>query len=243
MKIQVLQHVLFEGPGHIENWVHSKNFQMTKTCLWKNEVMPGLDTFEWLVIMGGPMNVDEEEKYPWLADEKRLIRQSVEAGKVVLGICLGAQLIADTLGAKIYPNKQKEIGWFSIELTPESRNSRILQGLPELLTVFHWHGDTFDIPPGAVRLAGNNVCINQAFSYGRRVLGLQFHLESTPETVRLLTEHCHGDLLEGPTVQSIEEMQIQKDAFENLQRHLFCVLDNLYENAMQSTQMRLISTQ
>jgi GMP synthase-like glutamine amidotransferase len=159
---------------------------------------------DWLIVMGGSMNVYEYRNHPWLREEKRFIETAIGQGKHVLGICLGAQLIADVLGAKVYQNQEKEIGWFPITLRPEAR-SFFADG-PSPLEVFHWHGDTFDLPSGATWLAESEGCKHQAFSYGRNVIALQFHLEMNAMTVRNLLEHCHSDLTPGRFVQPPEEI-------------------------------------
>ena len=145
------------------------------------------------------MSVNDEGEYPWLAAEKRLVREAIEGSRPVLGVCLGAQLIASSLGAKVYRNAEKEIGWFPIAGTAPADSDSF--AFPRSLTVFHWHGETFDLPPGSRRLASSAACANQAFQIGRRALGIQFHLETTPEAAGLLVQNCRADLVEGPFVQ------------------------------------------
>ena len=139
--------------------------------------------------MGGPMGIYDHEEHPWLMAEKKIIRQAIDGGKTVLGICLGAQLIADVLGANVYPGPQKEIGWFPIQRADDAPDF-----LPDELTVFHWHGDTFEIPDGAIRLASSEACENQGFVYNDRVVALQFHMETTPESMEALIENCGHEL-------------------------------------------------
>ena len=136
------------------------------------------------------MNVDEVETYPFLAEEVQRLERAVEARLPVLGVCLGAQLLAKALGARVYPNKTKEIGWYEVELLPGVKDDPLFGGIAKpqaeaksKVTVFQWHGDTFDLPPGAVRLARSEQCENQAFRYGRAAYGLQFHLEVTAEII------------------------------------------------------------
>ena len=137
-----------------------------------------MSDFDWLIILGGPMNIYEEDKYPWLSKEKEFIHQAIASDKIVLGICLGAQLMADVLGGKVQRNVHREIGWFPVKLMPESKASRIFRVLPEEFMALHWHGDTFELPPGAVHTAESQACKNQAFELGKAI-GLQFHLESS----------------------------------------------------------------
>src|SRR5262249_47695751 len=136
-----------------------------------------LQEIDLVVVLGGPMNIYEEDKFPWLIAEKKFIRQAIEEKLAVLGLCLGSQLIADVLGAKIYPNDEKEIGWFPVEVTEAALKHRLFSHWPNFFTPFHWHGDTFDLPEGAIHLARSQACRNQAFLYQDRVVGLQFHLE------------------------------------------------------------------
>jgi len=135
--------------------------------------------------------------------EKQFVREALTRGVAVLGVCLGAQLIASALGARVGPNPVKEVGWFPIDATPPSPG---YAPLPRTGTVFHWHGETFDLPSGAVRLARSAGCANQAFQLGRNVVGVQFHLESTPATVRALAHHCAAELVPEPYVQSGQQL-------------------------------------
>ena len=136
-----------------------------------------------LVILGGPMNVDETDKYPYLAQEIEWIKQALAAGLPILGICLGSQLLAKALGARVYPNHVKEIGWYAVDLMPAADRDSLFDACGQRVTVFQWHGDTFDLPPNAVRLASSPLCRNQAFRYGRHAYGIQFHIEMTPELI------------------------------------------------------------
>ncbi len=206
MHIHYLQHVSFEGPSIIADYAESNGFTLTATRLFSSETFPDLNEIDLLVVMGGPMNIYEEEKYPWLPGEKKFIRDAIDAGKAVLGICLGAQLIADVLGARVFPGDVKEIGWFPITLTEDGRQADIFRFLPWKFKVFHWHGDTFSIPERSVHLARSAGCPNQGFIYDGRVLGLQFHLESTEVSIQKLVENCKNDIVEGKYIQSAEEM-------------------------------------
>ena len=158
MRIHYLQHVRFEGLGCIETWAQSEKHSLTGTHFFQNDPLPELGNLDWLIVMGGPMGVADEQKYPWLTTEKRFIEKAIRDGKTVLGICLGAQLIADVLGARVYSIQHKEIGWFPIELTDEGQRSSLLGFIPDQFDVFHWHGDTFDLPDGATHLARSEAC-------------------------------------------------------------------------------------
>ena len=181
------------------------------TRLFEDPTLPDADDLDLLVIMGGPMSVNDEADHPWLAPEKQFIRKAIEKDKAVIGICLGAQLIAGAMGAAVYPNKEKEIGWFPVTGT-QSDNAEEFFAFPQELLVFHWHGETFDLPDGAMRLARSDACRNQAFQLGQRVIGLQFHLETTPDTARDLVHHCRDELQPSRYVQGAAEILGVKDS-------------------------------
>jgi GMP synthase-like glutamine amidotransferase len=208
MRAHYLQHVPFEGLGSIEPWLNENGYEITNTRLFESTRLPDLDEFELLVVMGGPMSANDESGYSWLVHEKNFIRSAIEAGKSVLGVCLGAQLIASALGARVYPNRHKEIGWFAVQGIPLSDDSMFR--FPPSLEVFHWHGETFDLPPRAVRLATNAGCENQAFQIGKSVIGLQFHLEATPHSAEEIISNCRGDLIASQYVQTEEELLAAK---------------------------------
>ena len=204
MRIHYLQHVPSEGPGWIENWAISNGHSISGTRLFANEAFPSVTEIDWLVIMGGPMNIYEHEKHPWLIREKAFLREAIDNKLAVLGICLGSQLIADVLGAKVRRNPEKEIGWFPVEFTSAARS--LFRSMPAEASVFHWHGDTFDLPPGAIHLAASAGCKNQAFLLGDRVIGLQFHIEVTRELVEEMVRSEPDDITKGRFVQSAEEL-------------------------------------
>ncbi len=197
MKLHYLQHVPFEGLGHIAEWARFRKIEVSGTKLFAEEAPPSPDKLDWLVVMGGPMGIYDHEQHPWLVEEKTFIKECIDSGKTVVGICLGAQLIADVLGARVYPGEHKEIGWF-----PVRRADGAPQWFPEEILAFHWHGDTFDLPLGAVRLAYSDACHNQGFLCKDRVVGLQFHLESTHQSIEDLIENCSDELVEAPYIQS-----------------------------------------
>lgn len=225
-----LQHVPFEGLGYIEQWLVDHNYEITYTALYEYADFPAIKDIDLLVIMGGPMSVNDEADYAWLAAEKAFIKQVVEAGIPTLGICLGAQLIANTFGANIYPNtvngvKVKEIGWLPIEGVnqPDTQNFQF----PAQCNVFQWHGETFDLPQKATLLAKSAVCKNQAFQLGSAI-GLQFHLETTPESAKAIVEHCGDELVidvsdqsvSGEFIQSKEKILSAKEADYESMNHL-----------------------
>jgi GMP synthase-like glutamine amidotransferase len=201
MRAHFFQHVPFEGLGCIEPWLRSAGTKVTGTKFFEAATLPRIKDIDLLIVMGGPMSVNDEIGLPWLVSEKRFIRQAIEAEKAVVGICLGAQLIANAMGARVYPNKTKEIGWFPVS-SVQTGGSEKLFTFPSELVVFHWHGETFDLPVGAVHLARSIVCENQAFQLGRRTIGIQFHLETTPESAREIVSNCRSELAPSSYVQS-----------------------------------------
>ena len=231
MRIHYLQHVPFEGLGSIETWANTRGDAITVSRLYQDEALPALDAFDLLVVMGGPMSVNDEGEFPFLVKEKRCIADAIQAEKRVLGICLGAQLIAVALGAKVYRNAQKEIGWFPIELTEAGRNSRFLAHIPSGSEVFHWHGETFDLPNGAEWLAQSEACRRQAFSYRDHVIGLQFHFETTPESANQLIVNCGDELVAAPFIQSSERMMSRPERFAAINRLMSGVLEELSKSA------------
>lgn len=227
IRIHSLQHVPFEGLGSIENWAKSRKFSITYTQLYKEEKLPKTSEFDFLIIMGGPMGANDEKMYPWLKEEKKLIRKSIDSGKIVLGICLGAQLIAYVLGAEVYPNPKKEIGWFAIDICT---NIDISKGFTQSTEVLHWHGDTFDLPKESIRLFESEACKNQAFLYKDSVLGLQFHLEITDQSLQELIDNCRKELIIDDFVQSEEEITSKIKNHTKTNFLLDQMLDNLIRN-------------
>jgi len=207
MRIHWLQHVPFEGLGRIAGWAAENDCPVSGSRMFGGDALPPVSAFDLLIVMGGPMSANDEHVHRWLAGEKRFIAEVMDAGKQVLGICLGAQLIASCAGAGIRPNDDKEIGWFPVEKTSASEAAVAGRALAEKAVVFHWHGETFDIPAGAVHLARSSACENQAFAIGDRIIGLQYHLETTASSAEALIKHCRHELIDAPYIHS--ESQIR----------------------------------
>ncbi|NEV61867.1 type 1 glutamine amidotransferase [Thiorhodococcus minor] len=226
MRIHVLQHVPFEGPAAIGEWAELRGHSIAKTPLYETTDVPPQSDFDWLVVMGGPMGVHDRADYPWLEPEKAFIRETIAAGRKAVGVCLGSQLIAEALGARVSRNPQKEIGWLPITLTQAGRDSSVTGCLPERLEVFHWHGDTFELPAGAVHLARSAVCESQIFLYDNRVLALQCHLESTQQSVRDIVEMCADEIVPSTSIQTAERILAQTHAdVSRMHEQLFGMLD------------------
>ena len=216
VKVHVLQHVPFEGVGSIHSWLTQRRASVSYTRFYEKSALPEIADVDLVIAMGGPMSVNDEVSLPWLKDEKRFILQAVQAGRPVVGICLGAQLIAGALGARVYPAPCKEIGWFPIESTSDAAG---LFRFPKTVPVFHWHGETFDLPPGSTKLARSAGCENQAFQVGSNVIGLQFHLETTPESASAIMSHCRNELIEDVYVQPEAAMRgMSAAAYERINR-------------------------
>lgn len=225
MNVHWFQHVEFEGLGLIESWLRARGHEITATRWWAGETA-GADAAEcdWLVVMGGPMNIYQHRDYPWLVAEKAAITAAVARGARVLGVCLGAQLLAAVLGGREMQNAEREIGWWPVRCVRDAEDGESLKaelglGVPGgEVTVLHWHGDTFTLPPGARRLAESEGCAQQAFAVGERVLGLQFHLEMGAGAVAEIVKACTDELeaaVGGRWVQSAEA--ISEGAFQHAQ--------------------------
>jgi GMP synthase-like glutamine amidotransferase len=218
MRYQVLQHVSFETCGILADFIRKGGHRLLTTALYDGQVLPALEDFDALIVMGGPMSIHDESEFPWLRAEKELIAAAIRQRKKVLGICLGAQLIAAACGAKVYPNPQKEIGYWPIRWVEKSGEAKGPdqptagtfrtpgETSPPTQTFFHWHGETFDLPEGAVLLASTDACTNQAFRLGNHVLGVQFHPEVTPEIIDGMIAHEGWELVDAPFVQTAGEI-------------------------------------
>ncbi len=230
MRIHYFQHVPFEGLALIEEWTVSRNHTLTNTCFFQeNYTIPKIDEFDMLIIMGGPMSTNDEKLYPWLIEEKACVKQAIDAGKYVLGICLGAQIIAQTLGADVAPMKEKEIGWHPIAFTDQVVGHPLLSGLNYAMTVLHWHGERFEIPTGAIQIASSEACDNQGFLYDDKVLALQFHIEMDEVAIEKIIEACAEELDDGKFMQS-KEVIIEGANKHHLKYTLFQLLNNWIDN-------------
>ncbi len=222
IRIHTLLHAPFEGIGCIADWISENKFHSTETRFWESANLPVLESFDLLIIMGGPMSVNDEKKYHWLHPEKNFIEGAINHGKQVLGICLGSQLIANVLGSRVYPNKHKEIGWFPVRMNENAENTLLHFFSKEFIT-FHWHGDTFDLPKGATHVAQSEATLNQAFVYGDNVAALQFHPEMTQASMREMLKEGDNELKPAKYVQSAKEIldDLQyADANNSLLNHL-----------------------
>lgn len=212
MNIHVLHHVRLPIKHGIVQYLDSCSHSISHNYLSEKHVFPDVSNINWLIIMGGPMSANDEDKYPWLIAEKAFIKHVIDAGKTVFGICLGAQLIATALGAKVTKNPQAEFGWHPITPSEAVKETLLVDIFSQEMTFFHSHGETFDIPIGATRIASSEACKNQGFIYDSRVVGIQFHPEITPELADLFTAHLDPTWTSSPfcniTVDTSKEQQL-----------------------------------
>ncbi|AKB44876.1 type 1 glutamine amidotransferase [Methanosarcina vacuolata] len=236
MRIHCLQHLKNDTLGSIGTWIDDKEYKLTKTLLYENSFFPAPEEFDLLLIMGGTMSIYQEEEYSWLKPEKEFVKTVIEDGKPVLGSCFGAQMISEVLGGKVTKNPYKEIGWHTvrsieenIEQSPsELKDSKLPSCMFPEFTGFMWHGDTFEIPAGAVKLFESEACPNQGFIYNGNVLGLQFHPEANRQWVRNLIRDSGHDLVSGKYIQSEKEILGQESFFDS-SRNLAFSLMNWFE--------------
>jgi GMP synthase-like glutamine amidotransferase len=227
VRIHVIRHVSFEGPGNIAAWALERGHHLSESDQSKGQALPAVDSFDLLVLMGGPMSVNDETAFGWLKPEKELVRQTLAAGKKILGVCLGAQMIASALGARVYPNALKEIGWFPLEATTMGKAHPLLAGLPAVLNAFHWHGETYDLPQGVSHLYRSSVCENQVYALGVQVLALQCHVEVTFESMQAMIDHGRDELdLQKPFIQAEAAMLAQQEKLGLLKPLVFQLLDH-----------------
>lgn len=217
----------------MRDWFQSKGYELNTVKLFESEDLPSIKEIDFLVILGGPMGACEEDKYKYLTKEKLLIQRLSLTKVPILGICLGAQLIASALGAKVYQHTQKEIGWFKIKgnLSADAN----LFTFPETATVFQWHSDTFDLPPKATLIAESEACRNQAFQIGKSILGLQFHLEFSQKTIEQLIEHFGEQISDAPYIQKPAQIQAAEiNTLKGAQSLLAKVLEYLHASRLTS---------
>jgi GMP synthase-like glutamine amidotransferase len=236
MRIHCFQHVPFETPGTITEWATLNNCAITYTYFFEKDYsLPPLTEFDVLLILGGYMNVDEEEKFPWIKQEKKFIKDTIAAGKKIIGICLGSQLIAAALGCNVYKGKEKEIGFFPVYFSNAAQDLSLFDHFSSPYTLFHWHGDTFDLPAEAMVVASTAVCKHQAFLIGENVLGLQFHLELNETAIEQMLLHDGEELKEdGNYIQSLSEIHNGYRWLGQNKEDLFVLLNKFVNLSMPS---------
>ena len=228
MRFHCLQHVPFETPGNIETWIAENRHLLSFTKFFGNDLLPLPGDFDALIIMGGYMSIHDEINFPWLKKEKELIAAAIRQKKKILGVCLGSQLIADVSGATVYPNPEKEIGFMPVHFTETAKQSPFFKDFPDEATVFHWHGETFDLPDEAIHLAYTSACRNQAYSIGNHILGLQFHFEVTPKIVRDMIEQDGHELIPASYIHSAGKIMSDLHYLDSNKKMLFQLLDEFF---------------
>lgn len=206
MHIHYFQHDHFEDLGYIGDWAKENNHTTSVTRLDFNEPLPAMHDYDWLVILGGKMSVNDANELPWLMEEIQFIKHAIESKKIVIGICLGAQLIAKALGADIIKNSKPEMGFWPIHFTASAKIDDVFSLFPEALTVMHMHFDTFELPAGATNMADSKITHCQAFRYGENVFAFQFHFEITVKDAALFIQETETELVAGEFTQSTETM-------------------------------------
>ena len=229
MKIHVLQHNAFEGPAYISEWAAKHQHTMTFTKFFEAFSIPFPSDIDLLIVLGGSMSVNDTENYPWICDEKDYIHQMIRKGCKVLGICLGAQMIARAMGADVFPNQLKEIGWFPIRKNHQAKLDFFTE-IPDELLAFHWHSDTFELPGGAERIFSSKACENQGFILNKNVYALQFHWEVTVESVQQMIEFCGDDIGEGKFVQPAKTLLDKPENFMEVNKLLEQLLDHIVQS-------------
>ena len=229
MRFHCLQHMPDEGPGHAAEWLAAQGHPLRIIKLFEpNPLFPALTDFDGLLILGGAMSVHDEDRLPWLRDEKAFIRAALRAGKITLAICLGAQLVAEALGAEVRPNHAPEIGFWTVRFSANSLEHPLLRGWPEKAAVLHWHTDTFTVPPGALRVGMSAATANQGFVWGDGVIGLQFHPEMTVAMVeQLLAFEKHEHAEEQEFVQTAAQIRARLKSVWKGRKLLEALLANL----------------
>jgi len=229
MRVHCLQHVPFEGLGSLGPWLEARGVTLTTTRFFEDPRLPAPDAVDWVIALGGPMSVNDEAELPWLAAEKAFLREACAQGRRILGICLGGQLLASACGAKVTRNREREIGWFPVSRTPAAAEHPVLRALPPSFEAFHWHGETFALPEGALHGARSAACEHQAFALGPRAVGLQFHLETTPEGARSLLAACADELAPGPFVQAPHALLAEPERFARLNAVMGRLAEHLFQ--------------
>ena len=219
MHIHYLKHVPFEGLGSMENVFVKRGCRLSRTCMYEGQPFPSIHDIDALIVMGGPMGVGDDDEYPWLTLEKEFIESMIKRNVPVMGVCLGAQLIANVLGAAVLKNAYEEIGWFPVNRTSGLLDNRV-NDLPASFDALHWHGDTFDIPKGAINFLSSAGCANQGFVYGDSILALQFHLEMLPSHVQAIYQECGNPEKSGTYVSSLEGMVGSTEKFQQASKIL-----------------------
>ena len=230
MRVHFIQHVDFEGPAELLNWAEERSYSVTISKMQNRDLFPEIDDFDMLIVMGGPMSVADSGKYPWLIREKEFIRRAINQDKIVVGICLGAQLIADVLDGTVRKNRYKEIGWFPVKKSYFIGENKVFQEIEKEPLFFHWHGESFDIPKKAKRIFKSQACKNQAFQFGNKVFGFQFHFEMNEESIKALVKNCSEELIDDKYVQPDVNSLLNRENIAKSNELMKIIMDNIVKN-------------
>jgi GMP synthase-like glutamine amidotransferase len=240
VRLHLLEHDPIDyARTNVTLWAEKKGYRVRQTYVCNGEELPTPADFDWLMVMGGSQHAWQEEENPWLAGEKRFIGEALEAGKMILGICFGAQLLAEVLGGRVFPCRHDEIGWHRVHLTPEGRESFLFRDIPETFVTFHWHSDQFSLPPGCAGLAFSEPTPNQAFLYkGHPVAGVQFHPEFTRDLVRLFSRDWGEEWGKGPYSSSSGAVMEETDRIPDTYWLMEALLDDMDREFRSGTNSR-----
>ncbi|HIG78939.1 MAG TPA: type 1 glutamine amidotransferase [Cycloclasticus sp.] len=235
MKIHVLHHVYLPIKHGITAFLDASPHDVSHTQLYEEHSFPAISDIDWLIIMGGPMSTNDEKTLPWLTAEKAFIKSVIEAGKTVFGICLGAQLIADALGARVTTMEYPEFGWHSVSPSPDIENTLLADVFNQDLTFFHSHGDMFDIPMGAKKIGASQACPNQGFTYKNHVIAIQFHPEITAELADLFTAHRDKVWQKSPFCQFEHSTDQDNPLFHSSSKLINSIMQAIEQQAFNSS--------
>jgi GMP synthase-like glutamine amidotransferase len=228
MHIHYFQHDHFEDLGFIGDWAKSNNFSTSATRFDLKPDLPKHEDYDWLVVLGGKMGVNDSIEFPWIKDEIEFIKQSIVKGKIVLGICLGSQLVASALGAKVYKNSEPEMGFWPVKFLPDSREDSVFKFFPPEIIALHMHFDTFSLPEGAINMANSNITDCQAFRKDDNVFGFQFHFEITPKNSLKFFKETEPELVAGRYSQNSDQMISLAGCLMENNKIFEKVLDEIY---------------
>lgn len=225
MKVLIVKHARFEREGNMQSWLHRNHAEIDYLNLFEPHHFPWPESYDLIILLGGPMSINDESGFPWLVAEKRFVKQAIDVQTPVLGICLGGQLIASALGAKVTDSPETEIGWHRVE---SLQGQEATFQFPKTMEIFNWHNETFDLPEGATPLIYSQACKNQGFQYGDTVIGLQCHPEVTADIIQEWIDEIGEQMVVGPFVQSRDEMFDQVESrIERAQQLIEQILDYL----------------
>ena len=211
MRLHLIEHDPdYFNETNITLWAKKKGYHVTKTEVFNQQRLPQLDDFDWLMIMGGSQHIWQEEANPWIIGEKKFIREALTTGKNILGVCLGAQLVAESLGSEVFTNIHEEIGWHEVSVSREGKDTFLFRDIPDRFMTFHWHSDHFSLPSGCTRLASSEPTQNQAFIHeSYPVVGLQFHPEYTRAIVESYADQYGHEWVPAPFVTGKEDVLVR----------------------------------